>query len=228
MCRNCGPNRTLFRQFSAIEDYEGWMIGKIRFCSDGKKGKAGKPNEGRQRVSEGACVTKHKRNYAVIEAFSEGCLATMFIIKPDKQRGGDVSEKRDMSRKDTTSTAADISPKNATSTGNVSVKTDISAEGNRIASHIFSASEIIRFVEEVQDMNTIHRMPHPIVPGLQMVEWFWSALETDGWKNCEFVFRASAYADQELWICRRSDGYDCVLAGTEDVLWQARILTEHK
>lgn len=242
MSQNCGPNRMLFREFSAIEDYEGWVIGKLTFCRTLQETWKGNGDAGVGKISEGVRVKKRRRQYAVMEVYHEGCLATMFLMKPETGQSSNGSVQESAYVKETACEKTDVCQKADTYVGsdecikrdfiqtNLSDKTDISVESNeakmgkQIACHPFSASEILEFVEEVQDRNTIHRTSHPIVPGLQMVEWFWSLSETTGWESCEFVFREPAYADQRLQIYRESDKYACVAAGTDKILWQAQLV----
>lgn len=43
--------------------------------------------------------------------------------------------------------------------------------GHVVAEHVFTKDEILRFVEQVKDENSIHRSQYPVVPGLLIAEW---------------------------------------------------------
>lgn len=73
--------RELFRCFSGIEGFEGWMIAKVTFVSGDASGqKTGQDGET-------AVITKRRKNFAVMEAQWERMRVRMFLVKPEKSIG---------------------------------------------------------------------------------------------------------------------------------------------
>ncbi|MCQ2521210.1 MAG: hypothetical protein MJ105_02430 [Lachnospiraceae bacterium] len=92
----------------------------------------------------------------------------------------------------------------------------------------FNPQEIIAFVESMNDPNTIHRGEHPIVPGLEMAEFFLQWLNENEPSTLkenmvDIRLTAPAFGDEELTLCRDSaTSYGMVRNG--ELLWKARII----
>lgn len=191
------PHQELFRCFSTIENFEGWMIGKMCFCHLGVAEQ--------EKGLEAAQIKKRKNHYAIVEVRRDAYLAQMLLVKPAQDRCKDGFSTGEKERK-----------------RNTLPKPDLWKNGF-IGKHTFHREEIIAFVEAVQDANSIHRTERPIVPGLQMVEWFWSISALKDWTNCEFSFRTPAYAEQELQVYQCGEEFYCLM-GDEEVLWTVRVI----
>lgn len=195
------PNRKLFQCFSDIEGYEGWMIGRMSFYPTGQAG-TDNGSEGQGNRQGNVILKKRRQGYAVAEAWADGCLARMLLIRPTGRgyRSG-FSGKQE---------GENLIPD--------------WPENNRIGTHTFSPDEIMAFVDAVQDTNSIHRTERPVVPGMQMIEWFWSVAKPAAWKECVFIFRIPAYAGQEIQLYTNKAGYCCIAGETGETLWDVDVV----
>ncbi len=114
----------------------------------------------------------------------------------------------------------------------------------------FTHPDILRFVDAVSDMNSIHRTAHAVVPGLLMVEWMldlWmkkqpetqagvqtetkNETQTDMQNSmefkCRFRFEKPVFVDEKLQVQARTERgkqiYECKREDKE-IVWNMRIL----
>lgn len=107
----------------------------------------------------------------------------------------------------------------------VKLKTEINRGASNfvIARHSFTVEEVLEFVKSVKDTNGIHRTADPIVPGLLMLEWYFSVLQSSDWKMAEIRFHAPAYTGQVLCITKEAEKYVCYGENTGQMFWTATI-----
>lgn len=221
-------DREMFRSFSVMKDYDGYLIGKLSCIRLGQKSfvnrdgqnmsgravkkglserKAGKSLDGRNE-SGMVRVRKEKNNYAVLELQGDQYLLTMTLFRPESFVTDAESNKR-MAQKSKQAKGLTVD--------------DV------IASRSFAVAEILEFVEAVGDTNGIHRTADPVVPGLLMAEWFFAVLQSATPKGrsmtarVEIRFQMPAYAEQTLCIGKKAEKYICYEENTGQVLWSASV-----
>lgn len=154
----------IFKQladFHTLAGYDGWMIGACVYAQREAAGERvsgtefGRGNDltvvQNQKIKiQNSCkseIVKKTASFAVMrnQIEEDGILyqLELHVIKPEVQ-GEDISRQ--------------VVIEENTDTG----------EGKTFS---FTHSDILRFVDAVGDMNSIHRTAHAVVPGLLMVEW---------------------------------------------------------
>ena len=181
--------RSLMRQFSSFEGYEGYVIIKVRY--ERRQG---------ENIDENvpSCVEKKKRNnYAVLEEVRSGCrnigaeIMQMHVMKPVHSLKPEAGKAENL-------------PESACFIENV---------------RGYTKQEVLDFVEEVKDFNSIHREGRVVVPGLLILEQL--LLEDALWKNkrhsdsLEIVYRSPLFAKEPFSLYHYSKkGYDCLAGWT--------------
>lgn len=144
--------REVFRSFSQIEGFEGWVIGKLCF-----QYRQWDNETKRKQVS----VRKHKENYALLEAAASDVLVQMHILKPQEE----ILEKK---VKDGRNTHLEFSKQREQER-----KFVLSQQHILLCTKSYAREEILAFVDDVGDYNGIHRTDKPVVPGGLIAEWLW-------------------------------------------------------
>ena len=181
----------LFQKFSGIEGYDGWMIGRAEQLE---------AEDTRTTEDIKTCVIKKKKkDYIILEAFSQEEGLRLLLIKPS------------------------VSNQPERSAG------ECSMDGfEPVAERSFTAEEILFFVKETKDTNPIHRTNSPVVPGLMMYEWFISNViskeEPSG--RIQIHFREPLFAGENLMIYRRRDRKEYAAItqreGKKYLIWEGR------
>lgn len=136
--------RELFRSFSQIEGFFGWMIGKISFA------------DGEEIAPVKAYIKKEKKNYAVLAAAEESVWLQIYIVNSHRKSVSGES----------------VLP--VSGAGEEKEPKCVSlADKSLLLERTFYSQEILDFVAEVQDDNWIHQTHKPVVPGLFLWEWLW-------------------------------------------------------
>lgn len=225
-----GPGRDYFRCFSAMKKYDGDWIGKIschrvlQECitdygghKEREKQNASLENKcikdgsihprkssflscGKQ--SEEVIIQKCRKKYVILELQGEEFMLSIMLLHPGKSRRS--LRTGEMAKRLQAAEWMDLG------------RTEIDR-------HVFTAEEILHFVTSIQDTNEIHRTVDPVVPGFQMMEWLLAVLGTNDWRALEIRFHAPALAGQELCLCPCTEGYQCILAETGELLWDCRV-----
>lgn len=191
------PDRKFFRLLSGIKGYDGYLIGQLSYYrSCCHLLEREAPGEVR--------IRKQRKNYAILELWGEECVLAVTLFRSNNfsqpiGSGKTVTQQQEME-------------KNRLSE-------------NVIAKHSFSVSEILDFVNFVEDANSIHRTAEPVVPGLLMAEWFFSVLPIFDWERVEIRFHTPAYAGQTLCLGKQSEKYVCFVEGTGKILFSCIVCT---
>lgn len=152
--------------FHTLSGYDGWMIGA---CVYEQRGAEHVSNE-KSCKSE---IVKETASFAVMRNQME--LEGMYyqlelhVVKPDVQGG--VSGKQAGTEENMGMNVEKLKLEEQRMNLHCSVETEETADTGVEKSISFTHSDILRFVDVVGDMNSLHRMAHAVVPGLLMVEW---------------------------------------------------------
>ena len=192
-----GPDRRVFRLLSTMKGYDGYMIGKL-LCRRLE-------NSSMESQSNPCTVRKQRKNYVILELRGDAYFLSLTMVYPKDFLPHILSNQAEK-------------PKPYSEN-----KIKMRAREKAVASHCFAVSEILDFVQFVQDTNGIHRSENPVVPGLLMAEWFFEVLHSVDWETAEFRFHTPVYADQQLCLCWHAEGYDCFLEERGQLCWCARV-----
>lgn len=160
---------TIFEQladFNTLSGYDGWMIGA---CVYAQRGAEHVSNE-KSCKSE---IVKETASFAVMRNQME--LEGMYyqlelhVVKPDVQ--GEVSSKQAGMEENMGMNVEKLKSEERWMNLHHAVKTEEIADTGEGKTFSFTHSDILRFVDVVGDMNSLHRTAHAVVPGLLMVEW---------------------------------------------------------
>lgn len=188
------PNREDFRCFSAIKKYVGFWMGKIS-CQQA-------PLEISDSSYGQVNVRKCRKNFVILELPKEEYILTVTLFRPEQNsktlRTGESAKRLQIAKwKD--------------------------LRWTEMGRRVFTTEEILDFVTSIQDENEIHRTATPVVPGFQMLEWLLEVLSDDDWRTWEISFHVSVLAGQELCLYPCTEGYQCILAETGELLWNCRV-----
>jgi hypothetical protein len=188
--------KKLFRKFSEIKDFDGWVIGKLVFYK-------------REKDPEIVCVLKKRREKAaVLEVEGEGLCIEMYLLKPGKAEEksqvwgeketllnvGESQEVQKLQKPQTPQVLQELQKDMIFRKYGFSLENCV-----EVISKVFSEEEILAFAADVEDENPIHRTQKPVVPGLLLAEWMW----VDGKISLEekkIVFHAPAYARETVTV----------------------------
>lgn len=179
--------KNLFRAFSEVKGFDGWMIGKLYFYK--------KENKEGNLLS--ASIVKRKKNFAVIEVTGEGICIQMVVLKP--QTIPKVYDADRMWQTMEYSGSGSLWKK----TGSKEKKFNLPEGCAEVASRVFSREEVQIFAEEAGDNNWIHQTERPIVPGLMMAEWLWK-MEGISLLDKIMIFRKPVYVQEKIVIYQSS------------------------
>lgn len=99
----------------------------------------------------------------------------------------------------------------------------------RIKNITFIKSEIIQFVEDVNDRNRIHREVPYIVPGLLILEYLWNHMLNSNVKaGMSIRFLSPMLANDYVFIESQREGNVLVGALDDMILFKARLYDEHR
>ena len=155
--------RTLFSKFSAVGGFEGWMIAKLNF----KRLLAGSGRVSKENSE--AVILSQRARYAIFQAEDANWQVQMHLIKPKEQKK-EITSKEGQKK-------------------NWDKEMKFSKE---IAKWKINKEEILEFVTLVEDLNSIHRTEHAVVPGFLFIERMWNNAKVaeciKEWKEFEVIF----------------------------------------
>lgn len=173
--------------FRTLAGYDGWMIGA---CVYEQRGAAGERVSGtefgcgndltvvqNQKIKiQNSCkseIVKETASFAVMrnQMEEDGIVyqLELHVVKPEVQ--GAVTSKQAGMEKNMAMNVEKSKLEEQRMNLHCSVETEETADTGVEKSISFTHSDILRFVDVVGDMNSLHRTAHAVVPGLLMVEW---------------------------------------------------------